>query len=52
VITSEDVDRPALESVPPSGPNARLMAILAPLEPLEAKDAMSPIEDEPAEAVD
>jgi antitoxin VapB len=51
-VIRREGDRLVIESAAPGGPNGRLLAILAALEPLAADDDMPAIADGPAEAVD
>ena len=50
VMRSEG-DRLVIETGAPGGPNARLLAVLAALEPLSDEDAFPTIEDDPPGAV-
>ena len=45
-VMRKEGDRLVIESVDPKGPNARLLALLATLEPLAAEDDFPPIEDQ------
>ena len=51
-IMRREGDRLVIESPPPAGPNARLLAFLATAEPLAEADAFPEIEDSPAGPVE
>ncbi len=51
-VIHKEGDRLVIESVAPTGPNARLLAALAALTPLELDDRFPPIVDQPAEDID
>jgi antitoxin VapB len=50
-VMRKEGDRLVIETGAPSGPNARLLAVLAALQPLSADDAFPTIEDGPPDAV-
>ena len=51
-VMRREGDRLVIESATPGDPNARLLAILAKLDPLGPDDVMSPVGDLPLEPVD
>jgi antitoxin VapB len=44
-VMRKEGDRLVIETSAPSGPNARLLAVLATLDPLSAEDDFPPIDD-------
>jgi antitoxin VapB len=51
-VMRREGDRLVIEIAPPTGPNARLLAILAALEPLPSADQFPTIEDHTPGSVD
>lgn len=51
-VMRREGDRLVVEPTAPSGPNARLLAVLAALEPLGPKDAFPLIVDRPPGVID
>lgn len=51
-VMRREGDRLVIESTPPPGPNARLLALLSGLQPPGAADAFPDVDDVPPTAVD